>query len=153
MKKTQSRPGSVLANYMHYVSEEGLDLERFVEHGARLLSPEELTGLAAGMVDLREKITTLSGELPRLGRQLGFLADLFESEEAEIPKKVRGEVAFTLLYAAQDMDLIPDELPDVGYIDDAAITEVTLTRNAGFLAEYCAKHQIDWTSLAPRIHE
>ena len=62
-----------LAAYMNYVSDEGLNLDRFVEHGGRMLGPHESAGLTSGLVALGEKINSLRDKHPQLTRQLEFL--------------------------------------------------------------------------------
>lgn len=150
MKNPKPREGSLLAAYMIYVSDEGIDLDRFVEHGGRLLKREDFTGLASGLADLREKIASLRGEHPKLGRQLEFLADFFASDPTSVPA-VRNETDFALLYAVKDMDMTPDDIPGVGYLDDAAVAEVVLARHAEIFERHCAAHDLEWAALKPEI--
>jgi uncharacterized membrane protein YkvA (DUF1232 family) len=51
----------------------------------------------------------------------------------------------------QDNDLLPDDMPEVGHVDDAAITEIVLTGHAGIFEQHCAAHDIEWASLKPEI--
>ncbi|MGB8465548.1 MAG: YkvA family protein [Terrimicrobiaceae bacterium] len=146
------REGSLLAAYMTYVSNEGINLERFVEHGGRLLTREDATGLAAGLAHLRDKTNSLRGENPRLGRQLDFLERFFKSAPADVPEAVRNETFFALLYAVKDVDLMPDDMPGVGFLDDAAVTEVVLSRNAREFERFCAVNDIEWAALKPETH-
>ncbi len=149
--RTMKNQNPSLSAYMNYVSDEGLDLERFVEQGCRLLKTEDHAGLACEMAGVREKIATLRVEHPLLGRQLSFLADLIESDPSSLPEKARNEAAFALLYAAKDMDLMPDDIPGVGYLDDAEITEIVLSRNSGIFERYCIDHGIEWEAVSPEI--
>ena len=143
------KKNATLAAYMNCVSEEGLDLDRFVEHGGRLLAPAETAGLTNGLADLQEKIASLKGEHPRLAGQLEFLLSFYEANPPNLPDKVRNETIFALLYAAKEMDLVPDEEPGVGYLDDAAVAESVLTRHAGVFEIHCDYHRIDWAALKP----
>ncbi len=138
-----------LSSYMNYVSEEGLNLDRFVEHGGRILGPDEARGLADGSDDLREKISDVRRAHPLLARQLEFLASFFEAAPPDVSEDVRNETIFALLYAAKDMDMMPDDMPEVGYLDDAAVTESVLSRHADVFAEYCATHDLEWAALKP----
>jgi uncharacterized membrane protein YkvA (DUF1232 family) len=143
------KPNATLASYMNYVSEEGLNLDRFVEHGGRMLGPDEASGLTAGLVDLREKISDVRSEHPLLARQLEFLVDYFETNPWNESDKVRNETIFALLYAAKDMDLMPDDMPEVGYLDDAAVAESVLTRHTETFERFCAAKDIEWAALKP----
>lgn len=154
--KPMNQPNPSLTAYMNYVSDEGLNLFRFVEHGGRLVGSEDSASLAAGLADLREKISELRALHPQLARQLEFLANVFETDAAHPPETVRwlpevvlNETAFALLYAAKDMDLMPDDMPQVGYLDDTAVTEIVLTRHADVFEQHCAARGIDWASIQP----
>jgi uncharacterized membrane protein YkvA (DUF1232 family) len=154
--ETMNKPNPGLTAYMNYVSDEGLNLHRFVEHGGRLVGREDSAGVAAGLADLREKIAGLRAIHPRLARQLGFLADVFEADAAHpsevvrtLPEVARNEIAFALLYAAKDMDLVPDDMPQVGYLDDAAVTEIVLSRHAAAFEQHCATHGLEWAAIEP----
>lgn len=143
------KPKDTLASYLNYVSDEGLNLDRFVEHGGRMLGPTDEAGLTAGLADLRVKISKLRNEHPQLARQLELLMGYFETNPWSPPEKVRNETIFALLYAARDTDLMPDDLPEVGYLDDAVVAESVLTRHAGAFERYCAAKGIDWAELKP----
>ena len=149
MNNTNPRVASPLEDYMIYVSDEGVNFDRFVECGGSLLGREASAKLACGLADVRQEIISLRREHPQLARQLEFLANFFESDTAHVPQNVRNETAFALLYAAKDMDLIPDDIPGVGYRDDAAVVESVLARHAEVFERYCAEHDIEWAGLKP----
>ena len=136
-----------LASYMNYVSEEGLNLDRFVEHGGHLLGREEAAGLTGELDILREKIAALRAGHPLLARQLEFLVTLFESAPHDMPEKARNETIFALLYTVKDSDLMPDDMPEVGYLDDAAVVESVLARHAEIFERYCAALDLEWAAL------
>ena len=138
-----------LAAYKTYAAGEGINLERFVERGGRMLGAKAFSALPGGLAAFREKINPLRSAHPRLRRQLEFLASFFESAPTNLPEHVRNETAFALLYAVQDNDLLPDDMPDVGHVDDAAVTEIVLTRHAGIFERHCAAHDIEWAALQP----
>ncbi len=145
------KANATLASYMNYASEDGLNLDRFVEHGGRMLQPTEAAGLATGLVELREKISTVRSEHPQLARQLEFLLDYFETNPWNPPAKVRNETIFALLYAAKETDLMPDDLPEVGYLDDIAVVESVLSRHDETFERYCVAKDLDWTMLKPTL--
>ena len=144
-----NKPNPLLGAYMNYVSDEGIDLHRFVEQGGRLLGREDSNVLVAELAMLREKISALRGEHPTLGAQLEFLVQFFESDPAQQPEQARKEAIFALLYAVKDMDMMPDHMPGVGYLDDAAVAGVVLSRHAEVFARHCAQHDTDWSTLKP----
>ena len=140
-----------LAAFRTLIASEGIDLERFVEGGGRLLGTKAFASLPGGLAALREKISPLRREHPRLRRQLEFLASFFESAPTDLPEHVRNETAFALLYAIQDNDLVPDDMPNVGYVDDAAIVEMVLARHAETFERHCAARGLEWAALKPDI--
>ena len=142
-----NKPNPQLAAYMHYVSDEGINLDRFVEQGGRLLGREESASLAGEFPAFREKIAVLRTEFPLLARQLEFLAAFFESDAATPFEQARNETAFALLYAVKDNDMMPDTVPGVGYLDDAAVAKVVLSRHADVFERHCALHGIAWGTL------
>ncbi len=147
--KSTSNLSDNLAAYKTYAAEEGINLERFVERGGRLLGAKAFSALPGGLAVFREKISSLHRKHPRLSRQLGFLASYFESAPKNLPEAVLNETAFALLYAVQDNDLLPDDMPEVGHVDDAAVAEIVLTRHSAIFEQHCAGHGIEWAALKP----
>lgn len=153
---TMNNPNPTLTDYLSFASGQGINLERFVTHGGRLLEPADCSDLFAGITNLREKIGFLRGVHPRLGRQLEFLLEFFAADAAHptetvrvVSEAVRNEATFALLYAMKDLDLVPDDMPGVGFLDDIAIAEIVLARHAEVFGRYCSAHGIDWATLQP----
>ena len=145
------KKNAALAAYMNCEAEEGLDLDRFVEHGGRMLGLADSAALNNSLADLQQKISTLSNQHSNLARQLEFLISFYQAEPPNLPDKVRNETIFALLYAAKEADLVPDTEPGVGYLDDAAVTDSVLSRHAGVFEIHCAYHRIDWEALKPQL--
>ena len=141
-----------LAAYMNCAAPDGIDLDSYVEHGARLLSPLDLIGIQQDLPVLRSKIASLQTGQTQLSRQLAFFLGFYENDPPNLPAKVRRETIFALHYAAKEEDLVPDSEPEAGYLDDSAVTESVLSRHADVFESYCAYHDISWEALiaAPR---
>lgn len=58
--------------------------------------------------------------------RLQSLVDMLEDEEWALAAKERGNVLAALKYFADPADLIPDEIPVLGYIDDAIMVELVV---------------------------
>jgi uncharacterized membrane protein YkvA (DUF1232 family) len=142
---------SQMRAYMQYMPKEGIDLGQFVERGGSLIGRHRPDGIGCDATELHTKISTVRAQYPRLARQLEFLEDILIREPEGMPKKARNEVVFALLYAVTEADLIPDVMPEIGYTDDAAITELVLLRHAKFFERLCAARQTDWRALKPSI--
>ena len=105
------KKNAALAAYMNCDAEGGLDLDRFVEHGGRMLGLADFVALNNSLADLRKKISTLSNQHSYLARQLEFLMSFYQANPPNVPDKVRNETIFALLYAVKEVDLVPDDEP------------------------------------------
>ena len=64
-----------------------------------------------------------------------------------LPVQVRKETIFAPLYAATEMDLVPDDEPGVGCLDDAAVAGSVLSRHARVFELHRDFHRMDWPAL------
>ena len=58
--------------------------------------------------------------------RLQSLVDMLQDEEWKLAAKERGNVLAALKYFADPTDLIPDDIPVLGYIDDAIMVELVV---------------------------
>ena len=63
-----------------------------------------------------------------------MLSDVFSRRYTRVPKGTVAAIIGTLLYVLSPVDLIPDVIPVVGYLDDAAVLTLCLK---------FAKHDVD----------
>ena len=83
-----------LAAYMNCSAEEGLDLDRFVEHGSRLLTAAETASLTDGLDTLQAKIATLkvdNGRFRQMWRLIFMeeITHLSQGDTIQISAKVK----------------------------------------------------------------
>lgn len=64
------------------------------------------------------------------------LVQMLEDEAWALPTRHRAEVVAALVYFSDPDDLIPDELPVIGMLDDAIMLELVLRRERGLLEAY-----------------
>lgn len=64
------------------------------------------------------------------------LVQMLEDESWALPPRYRSEVVAALVYFSDPDDLIPDELPVIGMLDDAIMLELVLRREHGLLEAY-----------------
>ncbi len=118
----------------------------FVEKGSRRVSDDDVHDVVE-KADAIEQRFSKEGPLGRLvddGRlMLSLVKDYWRREYRQLPYGTLSAVAFTLLYVANPLDLIPDALPGVGLIDDAAVLSVCLLMVEQDLYDYKAwkEHQ------------
>ncbi len=113
------------------------DLHQFILDGARRITPRYVSKLVRHLPEIR-LVATQVAEFPQLTDQVEFLAELIEDFHSglnqNVPYTAIAEAAFALSYLRKAVDIIPDQIPDIGYADDAAIiTAVFETYKEAFL--------------------
>jgi uncharacterized membrane protein YkvA (DUF1232 family) len=113
------------------LTEDEIDrLRKLLSERAQHFSEEELRSLLSKEASAEKRLTALADTLPRLVKQvrLGFslLRDYFQGTYRKLPWWSVASVAAGLGYFLTPTDLIPDFLPIVGYIDDAAVLALVM---------------------------
>ena len=67
---------------------------------------------------------------------LSLVRDYWNKEYRAVPFWVIGAAVFALLYVLTPIDLIPDAIPVIGYLDDAAVVSACLAMVRQELARY-----------------
>ena len=105
-------------------------LKRFAKRGARLAADKK--ALAAVLAELRARRDGNAGPLAKLGDDLKTLLRLLDATvSGRYPALLTGvmtAVGAALLYWLMPLDLIPDPILALGFIDDAAILGWMLKR-------------------------
>ena len=125
------------------------ELLAFLDTQAAHLTDEDLAALAERLPALRERFHGVAGcESPELAEQLEFLAQLVEDAVAgvncEVPDACRREAAFALLYLERGGDILPDQTPGIGLVDDLAIVNAVLCRHEAALRATPRGHLWKW---------
>jgi uncharacterized membrane protein YkvA (DUF1232 family) len=98
-------------------------LYRQARRGAQELAPEQIL---AGARDIVKQVRA-SKKTPRFVMDaIGVLADLVDltqNEDYAAPKKVKDAVLAALAYFSNPHDLIPDQVPGLGFLDDAIMVK------------------------------
>lgn len=127
------------------------DFDEFVESGGRKVTPATVQRLALLLPELRDKFNAVTAPgFSKAPAQLEFLARVVESvaEDSyrDLTYQAIGESAFALLYLARDVDIIPDCIERLGYLDDAAVAATVLERNAVEFAKFGSHTGNDWAA-------
>lgn len=100
-----------------------------IRAGAQAVSDQDIVKVVAKSEEIKKKFRP-GGPLQRFivdGQLLiGMIRDYWAGRYRQVPVGVIGAVVFTLLYVFNPLDLIPDVLPIVGQIDDAALVAACL---------------------------
>ena len=86
-----------------------------------------------------EKITSdgpLSKYMEDIKLYFQMLHDIFTGKYKKVPVGTIAAIIGTLLYVICPVDLIPDLIPVVGYLDDAAVVAACLSATSYDLMEY-----------------
>jgi len=100
-----------------------------IRAGARGVSESDIEKVVARSDEIKKKFNP-GGPLRRffLDGQLllGMIKDYWSRTYRHVPVGVVGAVVFTMLYVFNPLDLMPDVLPIVGQLDDAALVAACL---------------------------
>jgi uncharacterized membrane protein YkvA (DUF1232 family) len=118
------------------------DLRRIVLETAETLAPDDIANLLASEADIRRRIGELdSPTLDLLKRQLllalDLLRDHLEGECSQIPYRTISIAGAAVLYFTDELDLLPDFLPGVGRLDDAAVVATAFELAHAGIERYC----------------
>lgn len=105
-------------------------LRKLLSERAQQIDEQDLRALLAKEEGAERRLSTLSNALPRLASQvrLGFslIKDYFQGNYRKLPWWSVASVAAGLGYFLTPTDLIPDFLPVIGYVDDAAVLALVM---------------------------
>jgi uncharacterized membrane protein YkvA (DUF1232 family) len=90
---------------------------------AARIAPEEIVVAAEELLDRIDHSGAPGFILERLGK-LRLLIDMLSDIEWRLPHKEASRVLNALAYFAEPEDLIPDDIPGLGFLDDAIMVEL-----------------------------
>lgn len=113
----------------------------FVASGSRTMTEEDVEAVVEKADAIKRRLST-EGPLGRLVDDgqllLALVKDYWRREYRRLPFWTLAAVVFSLLYVANPFDLVPDALPGVGLIDDAAVLSACLLMVEQDLYDYKA---------------
>jgi uncharacterized membrane protein YkvA (DUF1232 family) len=108
---------------------------------AQRMSEEDLKTLLAQERLAQQKLTSLTRKLPAMARQvkLGFamLRDYARGDYRKIPWWSIASLGAALGYFIMPTDMIPDFIPFIGYLDDAAVLAAVMNAIREDMKRYC----------------
>jgi uncharacterized membrane protein YkvA (DUF1232 family) len=129
------------------------DIADFVHRGAAMITPTIMRGVHKKLPFLKLKFTELEDPaFPHLIDQLEFLADVLEDfaegVEDDLPYSTVAAVAFAIIYAHRQFDLMPESVPEAGLADDSAVVRTVLFEHETTFAAYAARHKMKWEAIS-----
>lgn len=124
----------------------------YVHHGASKVTPAILERIHKKLPMLKMEFAQINApEFPHLVDQLEFLADVVEDYaegvEKDLPLVCLASAAFALMYAHEQLDLIPDDVPELGHADDSSVVRAVLIEFERVLADYAERHKMEWNRI------
>jgi uncharacterized membrane protein YkvA (DUF1232 family) len=112
-------------------------LKRTVRSGVKKIKK---TDLAKVIRNSRLIHTLIRGPLAEVGEDaatlLAMIKDFSKGHYREVPRTTLVSAAFALLYALNPLDLMPDFLPGIGYLDDVSIFMMVVNSITNDLENY-----------------
>ena len=103
--------------------------EEYMKEGIAKVKDEDVEIAAKNQQKIEDKIVNASTlrKYTELGKLMfGMLQDYRKGLYSSVPWFTIASIAFALLYVLNPLDLMPDFIPGLGYVDDFAILTVTL---------------------------
>ena len=113
--------------------------EKIIRRGARKITAQDFQKVLIKSGEITKRFRT-PGPLHRFVEDarllLAIVKDYWTGRYRRIPYGIIAAVVFVLLYVFNPFDLMPDFLPLIGQIDDAAIVGASLMALEGDLSRY-----------------
>ena len=92
---------------------------------AKDLPVDEVISKAQALCKEMENASVPDFVKQRLG-SLQMLVDALQDDEWQVPEEEKTEIITSLAYFSEPHDLVPDEIPGLGYLDDAIMIELVI---------------------------
>ncbi len=119
----------------------------FVKEGAEKMTEQDVEKVVVKATDIQKKFT-VRGPLHRFIEDakllLAMVKDYWNKRYRQVPFGTVAAIVFTLIYVLNPFDLVPDVLPIIGEVDDAAVFTACLLLIENDLHKYK-----DWMQAQP----
>jgi uncharacterized membrane protein YkvA (DUF1232 family) len=125
------------------------EFAHLIEEHAATIHCADLETLAVRLPEVRARVQRHHcREYPQLPDQVEFLALLIEDTAAglnqDLPLSTLAEAAFALNYLLVPKDVLSDELPGIGFLDDAMIVGLVLQRHQALFRDHPRAYKLRW---------
>lgn len=96
------------------------------ENGAKNFSQEDLKKVMEDSATAEKKSANLGDQFETFKLLWALLQDYWKGDYKNVPWKLIAAIGFAVAYLVSPIDVIPDFIPILGFIDDAAVFSLTL---------------------------
>ena len=114
----------------------------YVKNNSSRITEEDVIKIIDRADEIDEKIESLKQNgklrqfLNRMQLLMMMLKDFWSGEYDRVPWAVTASIVFAVIYFLNPVDLIPDFIPVVGYLDDAAVLALVWKSSGSDLKKY-----------------
>ena len=116
---------------------------KIAEQGAKYVTPQQARKTAAREKELRRKLTKTPNWFEKkvliIRLMFAALKDWANGSYKKIPFATIAMIVFAIIYFLNPMDVVPDPLPVVGYVDDASVIMLAFSAAEFDLKEYARR--------------
>lgn len=128
------------------------EIVKFVNRGSANITPALAEKVLHQIPHWKLEFTQIRApKFPHLVDQLEFLADAtedtLEGAYKDLPFVAVAQAVFALIYAHNQMGIIPDYVPELGRGDDSSVVRAVLIQNEKHFARYAAVRNLNWTKI------
>ena len=117
------------------------DVRDVLENKVKRVSKSDLEEVIGQEAEILEKAKKVPGELVKLVNQVKLLfemlKDYWNGVYEELPWYTIATAVAAVIYFVSPIDLIPDFIPVIGYLDDAAVMALAIAGIREDLKVYC----------------
>lgn len=102
---------------------------KYLESEINAITNEDLDRAAENSADINRKMSTAGAlrKYAEIGKtMLDMLNDFRKGDYRQVPWLIIASIGFALLYVFNPLDLVPDFLPGIGYLDDLTVFSFVL---------------------------
>ena len=106
------------------------------EKGVETFTEEDLEKVKADAETAETKAKSLGGQFESFQLTWSLLQDYWAGKYTSIPWKLIASTGFAVAYLVSPLDIIPDFLPIVGFVDDASVFALVVSSFQSELSAY-----------------
>lgn len=110
--------------------------KNYIQKNRNKMNDKDVDKALSNEDQIKKKLSILGRFKEQVTLLFAMLKDFKNKKYTEVPWQSIAAITFALLYLLNPLDLVPDFIPIVGYLDDASIIGLTLKMVAEDLEAY-----------------